>query len=314
MSRISSMEPAPPAILRGPLIGLTTLKLFATAVIWGGTFIAGRVLGQEISPFPASFLRFVAANIVLVSFYLMKEGRPPKPDARLLLLVAGLGATGVFGYNAFFLWGLQSVPAGRAAIIVAGNPVFIALFSWLLFREPLTRLKAAGIAMCLTGAAVVIGRGNPLGLFSGQVSLGDLAIAGAMFSWVCYSLLGKKVMGRLTPLAAVTFSCLAGMVMLLPPALNAGLAEQAASLSLTGWACIVYLGVFGTALGFVWFYQGIREIGASRAAVFINFVPVSAAVMGALLLGESLDAAIVAGGAMVLTGVALTNRPAAKRG
>lgn len=289
-------------------MSLTTLKLFATAVIWGGTFIAGRMLGPEISPFPASFLRFVAANVFLLAFFLWKEGTWPRMDAKLALILAGLGATGVFGYNAFFLWGLKSVPAGRAAIIVAGNPVFIALFSRLFFKEPLTRLKLAGIALCLTGAAVVIGRGNPLDLFGGALTLGDLAIAGAMLSWVSYSLLGKLVMGRLTPLAAVTFSCLAGMLMLLPPALADGLAAQAAGLSLTGWACIAYLGVFGTGVGFVWFYQGIREIGPSRAAVFINFVPVSAAIMGSLMLGEHIDAAIVAGGALVLTGVALTNR------
>ena len=85
--------------------------------------------------------------------------------------------------------------------------------------------------------------------------------------------------------------------------------HQASGLSFTGWASIVYLGVLGTGIGFLWFYQGIQEIGASKAAVFINFVPVSAAIMGALLLGEPIDASILAGGALVLTGVALTNRP-----
>jgi len=285
-----------------------TVKLFVTAVIWGGTFIAGRVLGPEIAPFSASFLRFVSANIFLVAFYLLKEGRPPKMSPTLVLLILGLGATGVFGYNAFFLWGLKSVPAGRAAIIVAGNPVFIALFSYLLFKEPLGRAKTLGICICLTGAALVIGRGNPLGLFTGGLGLGELSIAGALFCWVAYSLLGKQVMGRLTPLAAVTFSCLAGMLMLLPPALNENLPAQAANLSLTGWIAVAYLGVLGTGLGFVWFYEGIQRIGASRAAVFINFVPVSAAAMGAWLLGEPVDASLLVGGALVLGGVALTNR------
>jgi drug/metabolite transporter (DMT)-like permease len=290
-------------------MSLTTAKLFITAVIWGGTFIAGRLLGPECSPFTGAFLRFVAANVVLLPYWLLTEGRPSRMDARLILLVLGLGASGVFAYNAFFLWGLKHIPAGRAAIIVAGNPVFIALLSRVFFKEPLGKVKILGVVLCLCGAAVVIGRGNPLGLFSGELSLGDLAIAGAMFSWVTYSLLGKKVMGKLSPLAAVTLSCLAGMVMLFPPALSEGLVHQAAGLSSTGWAAIVYLGVLGTAVGFLWFYQGIQKIGASKAAVFINFVPVSAAIMGAVLLGEPIDASILAGGALVLTGVALTNRP-----
>jgi drug/metabolite transporter (DMT)-like permease len=290
-------------------VSLTTVKLFVTAVIWGGTFIAGRMLGPECAPFTAAFLRFVAASAVLVPFFLMTEGRPAKLDGRTLLFVAGLGATGVFAYNACFLWGLKSVPAGRAAIIVAGNPVFIALLSRMIFKEPLTRAKIAGVALSITGAAVVIGRGNPLGLFAGHLSLGDLAIVGALLSWVAYSLLGKQVMGKLSPLAAVTFSCLAGMFMLLPPAISEGMAVQMARLSFTGWASIVYLGVLGTAVGFLWFYQGIKSIGASKAAVFINFVPVSAAAMGALWLAEPVDASILAGGALVLSGVALTNRP-----
>ncbi|GFK92654.1 4-amino-4-deoxy-L-arabinose-phosphoundecaprenol flippase subunit ArnE [Fundidesulfovibrio magnetotacticus] len=290
-------------------MSLTTVKLFATAVIWGGTFIAGRMLGPEIAPLSASFLRFVAANLFLVPLWLLTEGRPKRPDTGTALLVLGLGATGVFGYNVFFLWGLKSVPAARAAMIVAGNPVFIALLSRLFFKEPLGRVKAMGVCLCILGASVVIGRGNPLEVFSGAVTLGDAAIVGAMLTWVAYSLLGKRVMGRLTPLAAVTLSCLAGMCMLLPPALAEGLAAQAAGLSWKGWAAIVYLGFFGTGLGFLWFYQGIQRLGASRAAVFINFVPVSAAVLGAALLGEPVDASIIAGGALVLTGVALANRP-----
>jgi len=291
-------------------MSLTTLKLTITAIVWGGTFVAGRILAPEISPFPGAFLRFVAALAILLPYYLFTERRRRRLDPRLLLLIAGLGITGVFGYNALFLWGLRTVHAGRAAIIVSGNPVFIALFSRLFFKEPLTWTTVAGVVLSLTGAAVVIGRGDPLAPFTGEVSLGDAAIAGAMFTWVAYSLLGKKVMGRISPLAAVTLSCLAGALMLLPPALNAGLIEQAAGLSLTGWAAIVFLGVIATAMGFVWFYQGIQKMGASRAAVFVNFVPVSAAALGALILNEPVDASLLMGGALVLTGVALTNRRA----
>ena len=285
----------------------TTLKLLVTALIWGATFIAGRLLGPQIAPFPASFLRFAAANLFLTAFFLASGEQRPKLDASLLLFVLGLGLTGVFAYNAFFFQGLQTVPAGRAAMIVAANPVCIALFSWLFFKEPLSWRGAVGVMVSLFGAILVITHGDPLEIFAGSLTLGDLCIAGAMLSWVAYSLLGKKVMGRLTPLAAVTLSCLAGMLLLLPAALGQGLVAQAGALSWRGWASIVFLGVFGTGLGFVWFYQGIRDIGAARAAVFINFVPVSAAALGAVLLSERVDASLVAGGLLVLCGVALTN-------
>lgn len=284
-----------------------SLKLLVTALIWGATFIAGRFLGPEIAPFPAAFLRFVAATIFLAAFFLASKEPLPRLDLPLFALICGLGLTGVFAYNALFFRGLQTVPAGRAAIIVAANPVFVALFSWMLFKDPLSWRRAAGIATSLLGACLVITHGNLTEILAGSVTRGDLFIAGAMLSWVAYSLLGKKTMGRLTPLAAVTLSCLAGMLFLLPPALMQGVGAQAAALSWRGWTAILFLGVFGTGLGFVWFYQGIRERGASRASVFINFVPVSAAALGALMLSEPVDASLAAGGVLVLCGVALTN-------
>ena len=284
-----------------------TLKLFATAVIWGGTFIAGRLLGPELGPFSAAFLRFVAACLFLFAALYRREGLPAVP-ASVVAALAGLGATGVFAYNYFFFEGLKTVPAARAALIVAGNPVAIALLARFFFKEPLGRTQLAGVVLCLAGAATVISRGDPAALFRGQVGLGELCILGCVASWSSYSVLGKFVMGKMTPLAAVAYSCLVGAALLLPFALAEGLPGQAARLSAAGWGSVVYLGVLGTGLGFVWFYEGIAAIGASRAGVFINFVPVSAALMGALLLGESIDASILAGGALVLCGVALTNR------
>jgi drug/metabolite transporter (DMT)-like permease len=73
------------------------------------------------------------------------------------------------------------------------------------------------------------------------------------------------------------------------------------------WASLAYLGVFGTALGFVWYYQGIERIGAARAGLFINFVPISAIILAALLLGEPITGSLIVGTAMVLGGVYLTN-------
>jgi len=287
---------------------MTSLKLFVTAVIWGGTFIAGRLLSREIAPFSGAFLRFVAASIFLLALLLWKEKRLPRISRSLLLPLLGLGATGVFAYNVFFLIGLKTVPAGRAALIIAGNPVAITLMARLLFKEALSPVKFLGVALCLTGAAVVIGHGNPLALLTGAVGMGELAIVGCVLSWTAYTILGKFVMGKLSPLQAVTLSCLIGMALLLPPALAEGLPEQLARVTVTGWSSVAFLGVLGTGLGFVWFYQGVQAIGPSRAAVFINFVPVSAAVLGVVLLGESMDASLLAGGALVLGGVALTNR------
>lgn len=287
-------------------------KLFLTAVFWGGTFIAGRILAQEVEPWSGSFLRFLVASVCMLPLVRHFEGRLQTLNRSQFLLVFLSGMTGVFFYNVFFLTGMQTVQAGRASVIVASNPVFISLFAALLFRgERMTPLKALGVALSVAGAAYVITRGNPGEIFQGAIGRGELLIFGCVASWVSYSLIGKVVMRDVMPVSAVTYACLIGSAALLPPALFEGMAGNLGSYSPSAWLSIVYLGVFGTCLGFIWYYEGIRQIGPSRAGVFINVVPISAVIMSFFLLGETIDASLLAGGALVLAGICLTNRPAA---
>ncbi len=284
------------------------LKLVLTAIFWGGTFVAGRVLSQEVPPFSAALLRFLVAAAILVPFLQVARGGFPRLTPRQALAVCLLGLTGVFAYNAFFFAGLKTLPASRASLIIANNPVFIALFSALAFRERLRASQVAGIVLSVCGAVAVISRGDPRALLAGGIHGGELYILGCVASWVAYSLVGKVALADLRPLAAVTYACLIGSALLAVPAAFEGVHRLAPGLSLRAWACILYLGGLGTALGFIWYYQGIRAVGPSRAGVFINFVPVSGVLLAYLLLGETLDASLWVGAALVGGGVILTNR------
>ncbi|HOD28951.1 MAG TPA: DMT family transporter [Syntrophales bacterium] len=284
-------------------------KLFLTALFWGGTFVAARVVTQELEPFSAALWRFVIASAVLTAVVVLHEGGLPRLRRRQVVPVVLLGLTGVFAYNVLFFLGLKTITAGRAALIVANNPVFIALFSALLFRERLSIVNGIGIGVCLAGAVIVISRGDPGGLLSGGIGRGELFILGCVASWVSYSLIGKVVLRDLSPLAAVTWSCLIGAAALLPFAWQEGLVRQTGLASPAAWAGLLFLGVLGTAVGFLWYYEGIRAIGPARAAVFINFVPVSGVLFGWLILSETLTRTLLAGAVLVVAGVFLTNRP-----
>ncbi|MCG6892933.1 MAG: DMT family transporter [Desulfobacteraceae bacterium] len=285
------------------------LKLFLTAVFWGGTFIAGRSLGGHVDPFSAAFFRFVIASICLVAVTWHREGRLPMPGSRQWLPLVVLGMTGVFSYNVLFFKGLSLIEAGRASVIIANNPVFIALFSAILFREPLRPSKAMGVVLSVFGALVVITRGEFAALLSGGFGWGEIYIFGCVASWVTYSLVGKVVMREIPPLEAVSYASLIGAAALAVPAWMEGMPKALFAYRAVDWLNLAYLGVCGTVLGFVWYYQGIRKIGAIRASQFINFVPVSAIVLAFLLLGEPVTPSLVAGGALVVCGVYLTNRP-----
>jgi drug/metabolite transporter (DMT)-like permease len=285
------------------------LKLLLTAFFWGGTFVAGRILKQNVEPFSAAFLRFAVAAALLLAIVRKSEGGFPRLARSQWLPVGLLGLTGVFAYNAFFFKGLQLISAGRASLVIALNPVFIALLSAWFYKEKLTPVKIAGILISVTGAMVVISRGSLVGILQGGIGLGELMMFGCVLSWVAYSLIGKSVMRDISPLVATAYASFSGMLFLSIPALVEGLVGDLPHYTLSEWASIVYLGLFGTVIGFVWYYEGIRQIGPLRAGLFINFVPVSAITLAYLILAEPITLSLLMGACLVITGVYFTNRP-----
>lgn len=291
----------------------TYLKLFLTAVFWGGTFIAGRIVAATVGPFSAAFLRFAIAGTCLLAITITREKRLPPLNRTQLAGVLLLGLTGIFAYNSFFFAGLATIHASRASLIIACNPVLITVLSAWIFGERLGPLRVVGTLMSVTGAIVVITRGHPMQIWQGGIGAGEMMIFGCVASWVAYSLIGKVLLKGLSPLTTVTYAALSGMLMLLPAAWINGLAADLAACRWQDWLSLAYLGLLGTVVGFVWYYQGIMRIGAGPASLFINFVPVSAIVMAYLILDEPVTASLVAGALLVGGGVYLTCRPASTK-
>ena len=218
-----------------------------------------------------------------------------------------LGLTGVFAYNIFFFSGLKHIAAGRASLIIATNPIFISLLSAIFFKERLDWIRGAGICLSVAGAMIVISNGQIANFASYAVGLGELLIFGCVLSWVLYSLIGKVAMDSLSPLVSVTYSAMVGAGMLFIPAVLSGLGRNIGSYSTSDWGSLVYLGYFGTAIGFYWYYQGIQRIGPMKSSVFINFVPISGVLFSYMILNEPVTISLLTGGAMVVMGVYLTN-------
>lgn len=289
------------------------IKLLLTAFLWGGTFVSGRLLSGHVTPCSAAFLRFSVASIFLFLLTWKIEKRLPPLKKEQILPVILLGLTGVFAYNIMFFKGLEIISAGRASLIIATNPIFITLFSAILFHERLDAVKIGGIFLSVTGAVVVISRGNPLELLTGGLGWGEIFIFGSVASWVSFSLIGKTVLSGLSPLVSVTYSAAVGAAALLVPALFEGMAQHLGQYSLADWSSIVYLGVFGTVVGFIWYYEGIKAIGPAKAGLFINFVPVSAILLAFVILKEPVTASLFTGAILVSTGVYLTNNGIRRR-
>lgn len=284
------------------------LKLFSAAFLWGGTFIAARILSRDMDAFSAAFVRFIIAGFFLVLLCRKRGESLALPSFKKIAGSAVLGLSGIFFYNYFFFSGLKYIEAGRASVIVANNPICIAFFSWLLFKEKMSVLKITGILISITGAVIVVTKGDPLNVIHCGIGKGELYIFGTVASWVTYSIVGKAFLKDFSPLQSVTISVLWGILFLFIPAFNEGVFSKIISLNLVQWASLFYLGVFGTVVAFVYYYQGLDEIGPTRAGLFINFVPVSGVFLSFLILGENLTLSLFSGLILVSLGVYLTNK------
>ena len=287
------------------------VKLTLVAAIWGGTFIAGRLVAQVLPPMTAATARFAIAVLLLLAIVQFAEGGLPRLNRAQMAMTAALGFFGIFLYNLCFFIALSHMPAGRTALFVALNPIVTVLLAALLLRERLAARKWIGIAIAFSGAAIVITHGDLLAAandIGGSIGTGELVMFVAITGWAAYTLIGRFVLKKLTPIAATTYAAIWGLLFL---AAGATTELPMVKLSQVTWqvvASILYLGVAGTVIGFIWYYEGVKIIGPSRASIFNNLVPVCGVALGSILLGEPILVSMLIGGLLAIIGVVMTNR------
>lgn len=284
------------------------LKLVLVMMFWGTAFVSGRMLSISYHPLSVAFLRFVFAIIILIPFLKLKTGRlfPTKKINYLKFLALGL--SGVFAYNYFFLTGLKLVEAGRSSVIIAFNPALTMLLSYFFFKEKLTKTNFLGIFFAMFGAIFVMSKGQFSSLLNGAIGKGELYLLGGVFSWITYTLLGKRFLTKISVYEATTWACIMGALILFPFAIGNGLSQTLSSIKMIDFLNFANLGIFSTCLGFIWYYEGVREIGPSKTSSFINLLPIIGVTSGVVLLKEHPGPTLYIGGIIVIFGIFLVNK------
>lgn len=283
------------------------LRLVGMAVLWGASWPAGRIIAQSMPPLAGACLRFVLAALVLLPwmYWAGGFGQLKSWSRQRWLGMAAAGATGVFGYAAFFLSGLQHLPAGKAALVITLNPVMTLLMAVWLFKERLNTTIGAGMLLAVLGAVVVISHGDPLALLHGAVGMGEWLILGCVVCWVLYTLIGRWMLTGVDALSTTAVTSTIGAILLLVASLvvegSSGLASAVHSDG-TAWAALLFLAFGATALAYAWYFDGVKALGAGAASGYITLVPLFGVVISSLLLGETIDAPMLLGGAMAIAG------------
>ena len=250
------------------------LKLLGMAVLWGASWPMGRMLGQSLPPLTGGAVRFVLASVLLLGWLFARSrfATLAALSARQWLGLAVAASVGVCGYAVFFMLGLQEMPAGKAAVVVAVNPVLTLLLAAWLFGERLNAKILAGMLLAVCGA--IIGRAVLRGIDALTVTAATSFIGALMLSVVALWVDGLPF-------------------------------EAMAAMDGRGWTALAWLVIGATVLAYAWYFEGVKILGAGSAAAYITLVPIFGMLSSAWVLGEPLHISLVAGCAAAVGGMTL---------
>lgn len=277
--------------------------LLALAVLWGGSFFFNGIAVRDLPSFTLVWLRVAVAAVALLGVLHLRGERMPR-QGRVWAGFFGMGLLNNVLPFVLIVWGQHRIASGLAAILNATTPLFTVLVAHLLTPdEKLTPLKAAGVVVGFAGAAVMIGPDALGGLGTGVAA--QLACLGAALSYAFAGIFGRRFrrMG-VPPVTTATGQVCASAVLLFPVMM---LLDRPWTLALphaATWGAVLGVGLLSTALAYVLYFRILAAAGATNLLLVTFLIPVSAILLGVLVLGEGLRARHVFGMALIAAGLA----------
>ncbi len=301
-------SPAPPASNpAGWLNNQPYLLLSLTSLFWAGNIVLARHVGAHVPPLTLTTIRWFGVFLILLPFawpHLKRDWKALRARLPLMLLLSLVG----FAFNnAISYWAMQYTEALNALLIQSAGPLFVALWSLVLFGVRLTGAQLAGIAISLLGVLTIILRGDLAALAGIAFNKGDVMFAASLVSFGLYSALIPR-RPVIHQLSFISFTTCCGALMLVPAAVwefSTGATLKFDTLTLS---TLAYILIFPSTLAYLFFNRGVALIGPNRAAPFFHLVPVFGSAMAIVLLGEKLQLFHLVGYALVLAGVVIASR------
>ena len=283
------------------------LLLALTSLFWAGNTIVGRAAIGLVPPATLTFVRWAIAFVVLLPFALPQLRRDWPAIRRHMVAIVLFALTGSAGYNVIAYLALHYTEAINSLLLQSVAPLFVALWSFALFRDRLTLVQAAGIATSMTGALVIVCRGDIGVLARFAFNIGDIMILAALIFYALYTAL-LRVRPEMHPVSFLAATIAASAALALPLVAYELAAGYLPVITTATLAAFVYVGIFPSVLAYFCLNRRIELIGANRAAPFIHLMPVFGSILAILFLGERPQPFHAAGYALVLAGVALAAR------
>ena len=284
---------------------MTYLYLVLTTLFWAVTFHLGKYAIGYMSPLPAAAWRFLVAGTVLALVVQSRRGWDLKALQRNAWPTLAMGLVGVAGFNIALFLGLQHTTAVNCALIMAFNPAMTAVFSAIVNREAISVRQGSGFAMSLLGVLTIISGGSLHKLLTLGFAGGDLLILAGCACFAAYGVMSRRFIRDMPAMLLTTSTLIVGAV-----ALSVVAAFTTHDLftmpAINGVAAVLGMALFGSVLAYLWWNQSIARLGPTRAAGFINLVPMFTTLIG-VALGQPISAAQIAGASLVIAGVLTTS-------
>jgi len=300
--------PSRPAI--AGLVGLIV-------VIWAINFITAKIGLRYFPPLTMASFRVCAAGVIMLPFYLALRRTALFPEAQELTRAKRrfsardwwtflyLGFFGVSINQFCFTLGLHYTSVSHSAVIVGMGPIYVLVLAVLLRLERATWHKAVGLAIAFAGVTVLALEHTNAARSASLV--GDAITMTGSVGFAMYAVLGKRVAGEYDALTMTAYNHFTGALLVAPLAARQAwlLGESGAwrEVPWPGWAAILYMGVFGSAVAYLAYYWLLRYLEASQLSAFTYLLPVLATILGIWTLGEKGSWMQVVGGGLALGGV-----------
>jgi drug/metabolite transporter (DMT)-like permease len=284
---------------------LPWLSLLVVYVVWGSTYLAIRVAVREMPPLLAAGLRFFAAGVVMALIAFVVDRKKPRPTLRQVADYSLVGVLLLAIGNGLVMSAERTIHSGIAALIVATVPLWLLMLDGLRpGGQPWTARAFAGTLVGLVGVTLVA---RPEGEITAGHWMNVLGLQAAAISWTIGSLYAQSLRNKLPLFTTSAIEMLAGSGALF---LESRLFSEDPALlwaaSSSAWGALVYLGIFGSLVGFTAFAYCLNELPATTVGTYAYVNPVVAVALGAILLGEPLSPGLLLGGLLIVLSVALT--------
>ncbi|MET0820455.1 MAG: DMT family transporter [Aeromicrobium sp.] len=282
---------------------LSFVALLVTVLLWASAFVGIRAVGDTYSPGSLTLGRLVIGAVALTVF--ARPSVRTLPRGRGLLLVAVYALTWSVGYNIALNAAERDLDAGTTALIVNIAPALVALMAGFVLKEGFPRPLIIGMVVAFGGVALIALSPEHDPTAAATTTTGGVVLC--VLAAVLYAvgaLVQKPALTYVSPVVCVWLGCVIGAVACLPFA--PGLVDSLGSASGEDLLWLLYLGVFPTAVGFTTWSYALRRISAGQAASTTYLVPAVATAISWIVLDEVPAALSFVGGALCLTGVAIT--------